>query len=177
MADQEAKAEGEDAVAEKRPGSVIPWVLVGLLAAGAGGTVPMLLSGSSEAVVDEEPPPFELPAREDTVFVPFADPEIKGDQIVVNLNEGNLTRYLRVEIELQIAKEYEVEFTEKLKENRVLLRSWLISKISDKSLEEVRGAAGQNRLRREIQDHFNSVMFPDGYDRIYDVLFFEFAVS
>lgn len=177
MAEKEEKTEGEGAGAEKRPGSVIPWVLVGLLAAGAGGTVPMLLSGSTEEVIDEEPPPFELPAPEDTVFVPFADPEVKDDQIVVNLNEGNLTRYLRVVVELQIAKDYEMEFAEKLKKNRVLLRSWLLSKISDKNLEEVRGAAGQNRLRREIQDHFNSVLFPDGYDRIYDVLFFEYAVQ
>lgn len=177
MADPETQPETEAAPAEKKPGSVIPWILVGLLAAGAGGTVPLMLQGQGEEVEPVEPPPFELPAQEDTVFVPFADEEVKDDQIVVNLNEGNLTRYLRVVVEFQVAKDFEEEFRTKLKDNRVLLRSWLIGRISDKNLEGVRGAAGQNRLRREIQDHFNAVLFTDGYDRIYDVLFQEFAVQ
>ncbi len=167
--------EGGKAPAEKR--SLIPWILVGIISAGLGGAVPMFMPTET---AEEEPAPkpmFELPTPENTVFVPFADEDVKDDQIVVNLNEGNLTRYLRVVVELQVPKEFEVEIKAKLKENRVLLRSWLISKISDKDLESVRGAAGQNRLRREIQDQFNSVLFPDGYDRIYDVLFYEFAVQ
>lgn len=179
MAEDESKEEaGAEPEAKSSGGSVIPWLLVGLLAAVAGGMVPSLMpttEGTEEAVVEE--PPFELPEPEDTVFVPFADPEAKDQQIVVNLNEGNLTRYLRIVVQLQVASEFETEFMEQLKEQRVLLRSWLISRISDKSLEEVRGAAGQNRLRREIQDQFNSILFPDGYDRIYDVLFVEFAVQ
>jgi flagellar basal body-associated protein FliL len=44
-------------------------------------------------------------------------------------------------------------------------------------MEDLRGAAGQNRLRREIQDHFNTVLFEDGYDRIREVLFEEFNVQ
>ena len=175
MAEESQKAEDGVPSAEKR--SLVPWILVGIISAGLGGAVPMFLTTET---VDEEPAPkpvFELPTPENTVFVPFADEDSKDDQIVVNLNEGNLTRYLRVVVELQVSKEFEAEIKEKLKENRVLLRSWLISKISDKDLESVRGAAGQNRLRREIQDQFNSVLFPDGYDRIYDVLFYEFAVQ
>ena len=178
MAEPETQSEsdaGDQAAAKK--GSIVPWLLVGIVAAGLGGAVPMFLP---EETVEEDPAPkpmFELPTPENTMFIPFSDPEVKGDQLVVNLNEGNITRYLRIVIELQIPKDFETEIKDKLKENRVLLRSWLISKISDKDLESVRGAAGQNRLRREIQDQFNSVLFPDGYDRIYDVLFYEFAVQ
>lgn len=175
MAEPEEQPDSE--APAKKPGSVVPWILVGLLAAGAGGTVPLMLQGATTEEEEVEPPPFELPDPEETVFISFADPEAKDDQIVVNLNEGNMTRYLRVVVEFQVAKNYEQEFIDKLKEDRVLLRSWLIGRISDKNLEGVRGAAGQNRLRREIQDHFNSVLFPDGYDRIYDVLFSEFAVQ
>ena len=179
MAEEADKTEDAAATEEKpSSGSVVPWLLVGLLAAVAGGMVPTLMPASEGTEETEvEPPPFELPEPEDTVFVPFADPEAKDQQIVVNLNEGNLPRYLRIVVQLQVASDFEAEFMEQLKEQRVLLRSWLISRISDKSLEEVRGAAGQNRLRREIQDQFNSILFPDGYDRIYDVLFVEFAVQ
>ena len=94
MAEENDKAE-DAAAAEAKPssGSVVPWLLVGLLAAVAGGMVPTLMpasEGTEETEVEE--PPFELPEPENTVFVPFADPEAKDQQIVVNLNEGNLTR-------------------------------------------------------------------------------------
>jgi flagellar basal body-associated protein FliL len=45
------------------------------------------------------------------------------------------------------------------------------------SMEDIRGAAGQNRLRREIHDQFNLVMFPDTEGEIKDVLFEEFNVQ
>ncbi len=175
MAEQDQETQADAAAPEKR--SLIPWIVVGVISAGLGGAVPMFLPSQTAEVEEKPKPAFELPTPENTIFIPFADPDVKGDELVVNLNEGNLTRYLRIVIELQIPKDAELEIKEKLKENRVLLRSWLISKISDKDLESVRGAAGQNRLRREIQDQFNSVLFTDGYDRIYDVLFYEFAVQ
>jgi flagellar basal body-associated protein FliL len=53
----------------------------------------------------------------------------------------------------------------------------LLNQISDKDLDEIRGGAGQNRLRREVRDQFNSVLFPDGYDRIFSVLFNEYNVQ
>ena len=49
--------------------------------------------------------------------------------------------------------------------------------IRDRSLEEVKGAAGANRLRREIQDQFNTQLFADGADTIQDVLFEEFVIQ
>ena len=78
---------------------------------------------------------------------------------------------------MQIPMSVEEDFKKRVEAKRILLRNWLLSKISDLDLEDIRGAAGQNRLRREIRDHFNSVLCPDGYDKIYDVLFEEFNVQ
>ena len=119
---------------------------------------------------------FSLPKEEETVFLPFADPG-KDQGIVVNLDEGRMSRYLRVAITMQIPMSVEEDFKKRVEAKRILLRNWLLSKISDLDLEDIRGAAGQNRLRREIRDHFNSVLCPDGYDQIYDVLFEEFNVQ
>lgn len=119
---------------------------------------------------------FTLPKEEETVFVPFAAPG-KDQGIVVNLDEGRMSRYLRVAITMQIPKAVEEDFKKRVEAKSILLRNWLLSKISDLDLEDIRGAAGQNRLRREIRDHFNSVLCPDGYDQIYDVLFEEFNVQ
>jgi flagellar basal body-associated protein FliL len=44
-------------------------------------------------------------------------------------------------------------------------------------MDQIRGAAGQNRIRRQIQDHMNTTLFDDGYDHIHDVLFEEFNVQ
>lgn len=154
-------------------GSVLPWIAVTLLCGGAGVAIPFLMP--AKAAVDtvetvEEVPDFEAPPPEDTAYVPF-------DPVVVNLDEGSLTRYLRVTVAFEVAKNKEAEVTTKIEEKRVLLKSWLISNISDKSLDEIRGAAGQNRLRREIRDQFNTVLFPDGFDQIYDVLLEEYNVQ
>ena len=103
-------------------------------------------------------------------FVNFGD-------IVVNLDEGKLNRYLRLKIMLQVRTKDEAQVTSAIETQRVVLKNWLLSFLSDKELADIRGAAGQGMLRREIQEYFNTTLFPDGKDRIYDVLFDEFNIQ
>ena len=107
----------------------------------------------------------QLPA-----FVPFGE-------TVVNLDEGRLNRYLRVSITMQVDQDQADEITKDVEKHRAILKSWLLSYLSDKGMDEIRGAAGQNRLRREIQDHFNSVLSSDTPDRVHDILFEEFNIQ
>lgn len=127
---------------------------------------------------------------------------ISFGRIVVNLNEPALTKYLSLDITLQVdAKDLELvrqivlpvstetagEAKEKGKDQShakssvasrlPILRTWLTSHLADKSMEDVRGKVGVNRLRREIQDQFNVLMFDDGRERVRDVLFEEFHVE
>jgi len=179
-------------------GGIVPWIAVGVISAGLGSALPFLLAGQSHAGADkdvahadegEDGQPvahsikpdkriktFTLPKEEETIFLPFGEPG-KDQEVVVNLDEGRMSRYLRIAITLQIPKSQELTFKTKVDAKKIVLRNWLLSKISDLDLEDIRGAAGQNRLRREIRDHFNSVLCPDGYDQIYDVLFEEFNVQ
>ena len=53
----------------------------------------------------------------------------------------------------------------------------MVAYLSDVSVDDVRGTAGQNRLRRDIQDHINTTLFEDGIDRVQDILFEEFTVQ
>jgi flagellar basal body-associated protein FliL len=103
-------------------------------------------------------------------FVNFGD-------IVVNLDEGRLNRYLRLKIMLQVKPQDEGIVTTEMETQRTVLKSWLLSYLSDKTLSDIRGAAGQGMLRREIQEYFNTTLFPDGKDRVYDVLFDEFNIQ
>ena len=53
----------------------------------------------------------------------------------------------------------------------------LIGYLSDQSMQEVSRAVGVNRIRREIRDQFNAMLFPDGAEKIHDILFDEFVVQ
>ena len=98
-------------------------------------------------------------------------------EVVVNFDEGRLNRYLRLSVTLQVNSPDETEVTDGVETHRSILRNWLISYLSDKQMDDIRGAAGQNRLRREIQNQFNLILSPDGNEIIEDVLFEEFTVQ
>jgi flagellar protein FliL len=134
-------------------GAALPY---GLAVAGVG--LPGL-SGGGEAKPDHKP-----------AFVPVGD-------VVVNLSEERLTRYLRVKLILVVDGSQEKNVKKLFDKNKAILKNWLISHLSDKTLAEVSGASGVNRLRREIQDQFNATLFPDGSEKIHDVLFEEFVVQ
>ncbi|HWL09045.1 MAG TPA: flagellar basal body-associated FliL family protein [Planctomicrobium sp.] len=104
------------------------------------------------------------------VFIPYGE-------VTVNLDEQRLNRYLRVKVALHVRRSDESAVRAVIAEKELLLRNWLVSHLSDKELNDIRGKAGQNMLRREIRDHFNTALFPDHFDRIYDVLFQEFNVQ
>ncbi len=103
-------------------------------------------------------------------FLPF-------NRLVVNLNEPMLVKYLSVDISVQTdGKDYD-EVEEALKARKPILNTWLTSHLADKTMEDVRGKVGVNRLRREIQDNFNSLLFKDGHERIQDIMFEEYHVQ
>lgn len=174
MADDPEKMTDEESQEQVRKGpGMIVWAIVGMLAMAGGFAVPYFLNPaqSDDAMKDaasENTVSEALP--EDITFLPFGE-------VTVNLDEGRLNRYLRVNITLQIDKADEESITNLLEARRVMLRNWLLSHLSDKGMDDIRGAAGQNRLRREIRDHFNTALFTDGYDRIADVLFEEFNIQ
>lgn len=142
--------------------------LVGILSAALGVAVPLLfpsLLGLQKVVTaDQVTPPM---------FVhPFGE-------AVVNLNEGRMNRYLRLDITLMVEGDKKVQkaFAAQMEQKKPVLTSWLLAFLADMSMDDVRGAAGQNRLRREIQNAFNANLYPDGDDRVLDILFEEFSIQ
>jgi flagellar basal body-associated protein FliL len=162
--------EGEEPAKKKGPGMIV-WILVSAISAGAGFAVPSFLhsGGGHKEPHDEAEAKAKAAADSKPAFIEFG-------QVQSPLNE-RMPTFIAATISLQVdsgkVKEVEAAITDR----RPLLESWLQSTLADKDLEEVRGMAGQNMLRREILDHFNSVLFPDGYDRIYEVLFTKWMVQ
>lgn len=112
----------------------------------------------------------EKKAVDGPCFVPFG-------RTVVNLNDPSLTRYLSVEITIQADGDDEEDVKDSLEARKPILQTWLTSHLADKTLDDIRGKVGVNRLRREIQDNFNALLFTDGRERIQDILFEEFHVQ
>src|SRR5262245_648229 len=123
-----------------KKGGLITWVMLGVLgvlAIGGGLVVPrFLLHGTPGSAA-----PSHRSGK--VAFVPFGD-------VVVNIHEERLTRYLRAKIILVVDEEEEKKMLEELPKKKAVLKNWLIGYLCDRSLQEVRGAASINRLRREI---------------------------
>lgn len=161
----------EDSPPKKGPGTIV-WLILLVLAGGGGFAIPFLLSDSAPADDTEDQPAdaIGMAPDEETIAVPFGE-------VTVNLDEGRMNRYLRLKLAVLISKSEEMVVTEAIAARSPILKNWLLSHLSDKTLEEIRGKAGLNMLRREIRTEFNRTLFLDHRDRVYDVLFEEFNVQ
>jgi flagellar protein FliL len=109
-------------------------------------------------------------AEEKTAIVPFGD-------VVVNLAEERMTRYLRLKIVLVVEEEQEATVAKKLEKAKAPLKSWLISHVSGKTIKDVAGTVGVNRLQREILERFEDTLFPSGNGSLKSVMFEEYLVQ
>jgi flagellar FliL protein len=165
-----AKADQEDVAPKRGWTSWIALGAVALLATAGGAIVPQFLIGGGSAKDGTSGQERKHGKSTKPAFIPFGD-------VVVNLNDGRLNRFLRVKMILVVDQAEEKSVTELIGQKKAILKNWLITYLRDRSLEEVKGAAGANRLRREIQDQFNTQLFADGADTIQDVLFEEFVIQ
>ena len=141
------------------------WGLVAALAVGGGAAAPWLYTSQAHPEKKSVDPHDSKPS-----VVPFGD-------VIVNLGEERLTRYLRVKVLLVVEEGDVKEVTDLLQKQKAFLKSWLIGYLSDQSLQDVGRNVGLNRIRREIRDEFNRMLYPDNTEKIYDILFDEFVVQ
>lgn len=151
----------------KSKSGLVACLVSSLVGGGVGYATPRLLPHKTETVAAA---PVDTPEMREPVYLSFGE-------VVVNLDEGRLNRYLRMKLTLQVEKRHEEAIRPLIESHTAILKNWLIGHLSDKDTAEIRGAAGLNMLRREIQDQFNIVLCPDGHDRVQDVLFEEFNIQ
>ena len=102
---------------------------------------------------------------------------IEFGDVVANLNSPRFSRYLRVRLVLVVDKSDQPRVQDAVESKRALLRSWIIGRLADLQLSDVRGSAGQAQLKREITRQFNRVLFEDQSAGIRTVLFEHFNVQ
>lgn len=140
---------------------LLAMVLIPLMTGGLGAAIPWWMNTQAKKPTE---------GKIETTVISFGE-------VVANLSEGKMNRYLRLRISLLVGKEDQLELEKQLVVDGPLIKNWMLSHLSDKSLEDIRGKSGQNMLRREILDQFNRTVARSGKDRVFDVLFEEFNVQ
>ena len=146
-------------------------VLVAIVSLAAGVATPIVFAKLSNSKETSPGEPGQARLENDKrEFISFG-------AVTVNLDSDRLNRFLHVDISLQIRESNKQEVEKQIELHKQILNNWLISFLADQNLEEIRGANGHNRLRREIRNQFNALLFKGGTEKIEDVLFQEFNVQ
>ena len=150
--------------------NIVLWLVTIIVAVGGGVAAPIVI-GQMKPSDEPDTKQVDTPdPEEEVVFIEF-------DEVTVNLDEAGFSRYLRINFSLQVAKSQQFDVEKKVEAKKSILKNWLQVHVAEKSTEDLRGKFGRNRLRREMHDYFNKVLFEDGIERIQDVLFSEFHVQ
>jgi flagellar basal body-associated protein FliL len=144
------------------------WIIGGmvtLLGIAGGAVVPMFAHFGAHASAPE--PEATLEPRQAQALIPI-------DPVVVNVADGGYTRYLRVRISLVVDAGDAKAVKELVEKDEPFLQTWVPGYLQDRTMEQLRGIAGMNRVRRELRDQFNRRLFSDGPEKIKDVLLPEY---
>jgi len=96
----------------------------------------------------------------------------------VNLNEGRLTRYLQITVSLKLAPEHEPRARALLEGGeKALFNDWLITYLSDLTLDDVKGAPAIRALKREIYAGFNDIFAKLSEVEVIEVLIEDYVVQ
>jgi flagellar FliL protein len=198
----EAKSETDKGTPAKGKGLFL-WLILGIviLGGGAGGfAISQLMGGSApadpNAVLEKKPAaaPKSEKAEKSGGHGGGGGEKSEGgsktpepgqswmydklDAVVANLNEPGVTRYVRVTVILEISGE--VDYAETLvflDEKKIVLQDWLTTYLAGLSLEDVRGSRSLNRIKQDVLDQFNQLLFGPDKASIEKILFKEFAVQ
>lgn len=168
-----APAAATPAPAKKKGKLVL--IVACLASVAAGAVVPMVidvsaLTGAKAAEGGKKPKPKAGHEHEKLATVPVGD-------VVVNLAEERMTRYLRIKVAVQVEAAEEKKLAEHVEKHKTALKSWMISHIAGKTLKDVSGTVGVNRLQREILERFDDILYPAGDSPMRAVLFEEYVVQ
>lgn len=190
MADQEnigkdkQSAKEEATPAKGGLSKLLPWLMPALalvICAGAGFAISRFFGtrGAAQNVAaaeSAEPKDIDLPPLNaaDTEATWYYD----LDAVVANLNEPNVSRYVRVTLTLEIGNGMaDKDGMPYLDQRKPLLKNWLTLFMSNQTIEDIRGEQNLRQVQTQIADMFNQGLFPDAKPCIKRVLFKELSIQ
>jgi flagellar basal body-associated protein FliL len=146
-----------------------------LAAAGAGAAVPLVVDVPALLGTKKGDDPDAKKKKKHAHAEHLAAVEV--GEVVVNLSEDRMTRFLKVKVSIQCEEAAEGKVKEHVEKNKAALKSWMISHIAGKTLKDVSGTVAINRLQREMLERFEDLLFPEGESPLVAVLFEEYVVT
>ncbi len=194
MAKEEVKEEGKEQSGDSKEstggkkgggGLFLYGIITAMAVSGLVGgfaLAQLLAVGEQKPITQEQPTQQETPTGTTAVSIntdPSAMPWYEPlDSVVANLDEPGVTRFLRAEITLEMSPQFdEIEGKKFLEARKLVLRDWLTTFIAGLSLEDVRGTKNLSRIKNQIRDQFNDLLFPEGKPMVKGVFLKEFAVQ
>jgi len=193
---EEAKAPEKSAGKKKEGGGggdkaksgglgLITWlVIAGVSLAGmvGGFALAQLMAAPAEEEVAEEPKE-NLTGESYNELYSETPEEAKSwaydlEPTVGNLDEAGSMRFLRVSISLEMSPELDsVKSIGYLDEREAIMKDFITTYVAGLSLERVKGSSNLNRIKKELRDGFNELLFPEGKPLVLRVFLREFAIQ
>lgn len=152
--------------APKPPMVVVALLALNLLLTGAGLFLAFTRGRAAHAATPPaEPTTATTPPREVT------GPLVTLDPFVVNLDEPGASRYLKVQLQVEVVNAAAAKVFEKSKQ---LIRDDLLSYLSSLKVAATQGAASKDQIRSHLHTAIGEVI---GEDRVRRVVFIEFVVQ
>ena len=184
---KESEEKKDEQTEEKSAGGgmgLLTWLILGavVIAGSTGGfALSQLIGGQDPEILTTE----EDQAAEEDLEEMFAAAEGQTawtyeslDPVLANLDEPGVTRYVRVTIMVEMSPEFDRVKGEPYLDTKTNdLRDWMTTYFAGLSLEDVRGTRNLSRIKKEVTDQFNELLFPDTKPFVQRVLFKEFAVQ
>jgi flagellar FliL protein len=152
---------------------IIVFVLITLVGGAGAGYFFLVKGKEKEGEAKEEPKTeakAEAPAagREDAKMIGTM---VRLDPFIVNLNEVDASRYLKVSIELEVTGE---EAVQELEKRSPQIRDITVGVLSSKSFADIQGADGKFRLKEELMFAINKVLVSG---QVTHIFFTQFVVQ
>jgi flagellar basal body-associated protein FliL len=188
MAKEEEKAKEDSkpqASGEKKGGGLFYWLLLGavIIAGSTGGFALSQLIGGQEPAAATSPQEEETKKEAENALLAAEEqqsswPYEKLEPVLANLDEPGVTRYVRVTVTLEMSRDMDrIKGEEFLNSRQMVLRDWMTTYFAGLSLEDCRGTRNLSRIKKEVVENFNKILFPQSKPFVESVLFKEFAVQ
>ncbi|MFP4356321.1 MAG: flagellar basal body-associated protein FliL [Phycisphaerae bacterium] len=164
--------------AEKQPGKltgILIATVTAVVASLAGVGVTMLIrSGGPSSAEAGQPVPdvLDAPPEDDFDFSYHT-----FDRITVSLKSDRGHSYLIAVIVLKVKTNYMEAVQARLDEKKREVKDLMITYLGGLTVKDVLGSTNQNRIKRELRDKLNNLLWPKRRPGIYAVMFDEFQTD
>jgi len=188
MAKDERQTEQEtkgSKTAEQKGGGLFYWGLLVavIIAGGTGGFALSQLIGGQDpkSMISPEQAQSKQEAAEALLAADAGQAGWTYDKlepVLANLDEPGVTRYVRVTVTLEMSPDIDrIKGEQFLADRQLVLRDWMTTYFAGLSLEDCRGTRNLARIKKEVLESFNKILFPGSRPFVENVLFKEFAVQ